>query len=302
MNLTNQHLVNPKSVMVYSDSNASDYFVVRSSKRLGLNAHREILNKKRKMKVFVFGSVSFKMIRCPRGFFTIGSDYADDKNPKRNEIIKKPFWLSETEVSQELYKSVIGTNPSSHQGGVNSNQRPVEKVTWFDAISFCNELSKIACLQPYYNITEERKESVKKNKLIIYAKVTTNLNANGFRLPLEKEWEYASKSGSNNLYSGCNESEKLNDFAWGVENSGGVTQPIKTRKPNAWGFYDMTGNVYEWCEDFVEDYEGSPSHALRGGDYDLDLVKYGRNSMCDYGENALASDTVGFRIASNFTA
>ncbi len=192
-------------------------------------------------------SVKFNMVYCNVGEFMMGGD-----SPKQTKI-DQSFLLGETEVTQELFQLVMGYNPSDfktkHKKNLNA-QHPVEKIKWYTAIVFCNKLSEIYGLKPYYNV-DVLKRNTSGLKEIVDAKVEI-LGGNGYRLPLEKEWEYAAKAGTNNRYAGTNDQGKIGEFAWvGAYDDSGSTHPVATKKPNEWGFYDMSGNVFEWCWDTI---------------------------------------------------
>jgi formylglycine-generating enzyme required for sulfatase activity len=137
--------------------------------------------------------------------------------------LTKPFHLGVYQVTQEQYQKVMGTNPSRRKGARN----PVGRVSWEDAVEFCTKLSEMP---------EEKKAG------------------RVYRLPTEAEWEYACRAGTTTKYCfGDNESQ-LGEYAWFGENSGGKTHPVGEKKPNAWGLYDMHGNVWEWCEYWYRDY------------------------------------------------
>ena len=204
------------------------------------------------------------------------------------------FLLGETEVTQELYELVMGYNPSYFKAHKDSSQRPVELVTWYDAILFCNKLSLLTNKSPYYEIkgieyADKTQTNIKK------ANVEINEGANGFRLPLSEEWKYAAKAGTNNLYAGTNDDSRLEEYAWFSENSHRQTHPVATKKPNEWGFYDMIGNVSEWCGDKYNN--NSVSRDVRGGDSVSDalFLRYA-------GRSTYSPDTrggyLGFRVSA----
>jgi formylglycine-generating enzyme required for sulfatase activity len=152
----------------------------------------------------------------------------------------------------------------------NAPKHPVEQLSWYDAIEFCNQLSELQGLDKCYRITNISTKDTDGNEMnrIMYANVDWNTNANGYRLPIEKEWEYAAKAGTNNRYAGTDDENKLGEYAWYYNNSialGVPTHPVATKKPNEWGFYDMTGNVYEWCWD---KYDPIGYRAFRGGSFE----------------------------------
>jgi formylglycine-generating enzyme len=161
----------------------------------------------------------------------------------------KPFMIMETQVTQALYRAVIGENPS----GFNGDQLPMETVSWEDGIAFCNALSKKLELTPAYKGTDNNCELIEE--------------ANGFRLPFEAEWEFAAKGGQNFKYAG---SDNIDEVAWyTVTSNMEGTRPVGTKKANGYGLYDMSGNVSEWCADDSfnpgQHCPGASKRALRGG-------------------------------------
>ena len=206
------------------------------------------------------------------------------------KIPNTKFTMLKTEVTQSLYQDVMGENPSRIIG----ENYPVECVSWYDAIYFCNKLSLLCGLTPVYSVngntnpdkwgyTPHEGES-------IYGKISQNLSANGFRLPTVEEWQYAARGGQNYTYSGSN---YLDEVGWYDSNSGGRTHPVAQKKANGYGLYDMSGNVDEWCWDVHPSYGSNRYHC--GGSY------YDYDRHCEvgsrYNNNAkLQDDTLGFRI------
>lgn len=185
----------------------------------------------------------------------------------------KKFSILATEVTQELYKSVMGENPSKFNGEKNL---PVEKVSWYDAVEFCNKLSKEVELEPAYSING--------------SSVEWNRNANGYRLPTMEEWQYAAKGGQEFNYSG---SGNLGEVGWYSENSGEKTHPVAQKNPNGYGLYDMSGNVWEWCWDSYP--SSSEARYDCGGSWDnyADLCEVDHKHW-NYANNT--DNFLGFRI------
>jgi len=160
------------------------------------------------------------------------------------------FEISKYQVTQALYQSVMGYNPSHFKG----SRLPVESVTWYDAVEFCNKLSEREGHQPVYSISGR---TPAEGYPITSAAVTWDRYNNnyGYRLPTEAEWEYAAKGGNtasgNYTYSG---SDDINSVAWYYGNSGGAAHDVGTKAPNGLGLYDMSGNVWEWCWDWYGNY------------------------------------------------
>lgn len=160
------------------------------------------------------------------GTFTMGSPITEADRwfdeVQHLVTLTRGFWLSDHEVTQGEFESVMGINPSSHQGDPN---RPVETIAWKTAVQYCQKLT-------------ERDRAV--------GRITSQ---QAYRLPTEAEWEYAARAGSTGAYYG-----NLYEIAWYQGNSGMVSHPVKQKSPNAWGLYDMIGNVVEWCSDRWDEY------------------------------------------------
>ena len=197
------------------------------------------------MRSFEVNSVTFNMILVKNGFF-----YKGAKTSLLNTtpvILTKDYFIGETEVTQELWEAVMNENPSFHQG---NKLLPVENITWNDCQTFLEKLNQ--------------------------------LTGKNFRLPTECEWEYAARGGNPvepYFYSG---SDNLDEVAWYKDNSGGESHAVALKKSNQLGVFDMTGNVFEWCQDmqktgfFEHDTlvdpiceQGNGKHILKGGGFSL---------------------------------
>jgi len=217
--------------------------------------------------------------------------------PLRDSITVSSFYMWKYEITQKEYKELMGikNNPSRFLG----NKKPVEQVTWYEAIEFCNKLSSKERLTPAYTISGEG--------------VTWNRSANGYRLPTEAEWEYACRAGTRTEFNtGADITLKqANFYNRDLNRSVQGTKPVGSYKPNAWGLYDMHGNVDEWCWDWYDDNLPSGQQTdpigpitgsrrvIRGGSYnsndERDLFSDTRKSTVP---NYRLSN-IGFRVVRN---
>ncbi|MBM4292155.1 MAG: formylglycine-generating enzyme family protein, partial [Deltaproteobacteria bacterium] len=169
------------------------------------------------------------MSYCPPGEFWMGSQdgVGDDRERPRHRVkLSRGFWMGQTQVTQALWEKVMGSNPSHFKGAT----LPVEQISWFDAVRFCNALSGLENLQPVYGIGTGDQPTV-----------SLDSTASGYRLPTEAQWEYAAKAGTELKFAG---SDTLDAVAWHTGNAGGKTHPVGEKTANAWGLHDMSGNVW----------------------------------------------------------
>ena len=214
------------------------------------------------------------------------------------------FSILATEVTQELYESVMGENPSEFKGEKNL---PVECVGWIDAVSFCNKLSEKEGLKPCYSYKESTNAAQwdldsdwSENKWKKFNKnFVCDTTANGYRLPTVAEWQLAAMGGQ--VFK-CSGSDNLDEVGWYNENSEEKTHPVAQKAPNGYGLYDMSGNVWEWCGDLDEYLWVSGSNSERyycGGGW------YNYARFCGVGYRSWGdADTynnLGFRIVRSLS-
>ena len=211
------------------------------------------------------------MVRIPQGSINL----RDDRKKTSWSVEVQSFEISKYQVTQALYEQVIAHNPS----GFVAPENPVDTVSWFDAIVFCNALSADHGLAPYYDIHSDGKT------------VTLNQSATGFRLPTDAEWEYACRGGSQEARYG-----ELADIAWYQENSSNTTHNVGLKQANDFGLYDMLGNLWEWCWDLYDSKDYGNYRIFRGGGWADEprscLASNRRRSHPTY-----KIDDLGFRIA-----
>ncbi|MDR1241174.1 MAG: formylglycine-generating enzyme family protein [Deltaproteobacteria bacterium] len=225
-------------------------------------------------------SIGMEFVLIPAGSFMMGTDKnvedaADNETPQHRVYISKPFYLGKHEVTQAQWETIMGDNPSRFQGRSN----PVEQVSWDDAQEFVRRLN-------------QREGHAR------------------FRLPTEAEWEYAARAETTTAYSFGDGTDNLGRYAWYGDNSSGKPHPVGQKEPNAWGLYDIHGNVWEWVQDrFGERYyaispasdpggpsDGPPLHVFRGGSWH-NPAKFCRSADRNYYTPYFRSELLGFRLA-----
>ena len=238
----------------------------------------------------------------------LGTVSSSNTTPVHMVTLTDGFLMGKYEVTQEQYQKVMGTNPSNFSG----NNLPVEKVSWYDALVFCNKLSIAEGLSPAYRVDyktdPEEWGPVPTTSNTLWNAATIVSYANGYRLPTEAQWEYAAKGGNTGekfTYAG---SDTVDDVAWYTDNSDDTTHAVGTKAPNGLGLYDMSGNVYEWCWDWTANYtsgaQTDPTGAdsgryrvIRGGSYYGSAPYYIRSHYrYSYDPHLRDNEELGFRV------
>jgi len=215
----------------------------------------------------------------PPGTFLMGSPDSDVSNPTAfaNETpahhvtISQPFYLGQYQVTQAQWKALMGNNPSQF---TSNPDRPVDSVSWDDVQMFIKQLN-------------EREGLL-------------------YRLPTEAEWEYAARAGTTTAYCFGDDRRRLGEYAWYKENAGAQTHPVGTQQPNAWGLYDMHGNVWEWVQDWYGDYAPEPVtdpqgptsgsfRVFRGGSWNL-VAWCCRSAFRHFDARGIRYGDLGFRL------
>ena len=234
-----------------------------------------------------------EMVRIDGGTFIMGSPSNEQGRTSsegpQHQVTVSSFFIAKFPVTQSEYQEIMGRNPSHYIGPM----LPVEQVNWFDAVEYCNRRSVKEGLTPVYTVNGNN--------------VTWNNEADGYRLPTEAEWEYACRAGTQTpFYNGTS----ANEAGWHTGNSGNRTHPVGEKQSNAWGLYDMHGNILEWCWDWLGDYTSEAninptgpasgiSRIYRGGCWSFQANQ--TRSAYRFGNNPnMRSFLIGFRVARSW--
>ena len=264
-----------------------------------------------------------RFVLIPAGSFQMGSNEGyDDNKPVHKVTIAKPFYMGKYEVTQaeyELYCSYGSKSPSSDYG--DGDNYPAYYVSWYDALVYCNKRSKAEGLTPCYSIDDstnpeewgEIPTAWDDPLCETWDAVECDWNADGYRLPTEAEWEYAARAGDDTVdaltYSGTSDVNKLGDYAWYWYSANYNTHEVGTKLPNAFGLYDMSGNVWEWCwnwdtNSYDTEAEGGSDptgtsagsgRVYRGGSWGSNSG-YCAVSYRSYNSPSIRYDFLGFRV------
>jgi formylglycine-generating enzyme required for sulfatase activity len=263
-------------------------------------------------------TIPANFVRIEGGTFTMGSPSNEPERSSvespQHQVTVRAFYMGKYQVTQAEYEAVMRTNPSNLKGA----NLPVENVSWYDAIEYCNLLSQWEGLRPVYTIDKGRSDPNNTNSDDnVRWLVTWNQNANGYRLPTEAEWEYACRAGTTTPFNTGNNITTSNanyngNYPYNNNSKGTYrerTTTVGSFAPNPWGLYDMHGNVWEWCWDWYGSYSSGAqtdprgavsgdSRVIRGGSWYFPAWNV-RSAARDFFTPSYRGNVIGFRLVRN---
>jgi formylglycine-generating enzyme required for sulfatase activity len=217
--------------------------------------------------------VDYPMVKIPGGEIEL----RDDRTKRKWKVEIKPFLLAQYPVTMDLYFAITQKSAVS----IIRDQRPAVNISWNDAVSFCNLLSQKNGLKEYYTKSNDGED------------ISCDCESDGYRLPSEAEWQFACKAGTTGYTYGV-----IDKIAWYNENSGGIVHDVGKKEANAWGLYDMLGNVWEWCWDLYDEKVYGSYRIFRGGSWAEEAR--GCGATCRRRSHpTLSIDDLGFRLAQS---
>ena len=265
---------------------------------------------------FKLNNIKFNMIACPISRVRYEDSIARPHKKKEND---REYLIGETEVTQGLFLSVMGYNPSIFNSGFSGKNKegiyynieysrednllmPVHNINVYEALFFCNKLSSELGFLPYYDIIIHD-YFVGYDKLTRVKTATVHLNGgDGFRLPTDLEWHLAAEAGTDNVVSGFDikNDEEAKNSAWLRYNSNGASHKVAQKKPNEWGIYDMTGNLFEMCQDASSTSDGFEP-LLKSSSFITQDLKNQKNNHFQPTKPEDVSNRIGFRLAKYYS-
>jgi formylglycine-generating enzyme required for sulfatase activity len=232
------------------------------------------------------------MVPIPAGSFYNGT----------TTVTLSAFHMSAYNITQSQYQAVTGVNPSFFSGNSDAATCPVEQVTWYDAVEFCNRLSTAAGLTPVYTITGRTPSA---GYPITNATVSAIWENSGYRLPSEAQWEYACRAGTTTTYFWSDTDAAAENYAWYFPNSGSKTHGVGQKWANPWGLFDIVGNVWQWCWAWYDNYPTNPTGptlgttlVIRGGGWGNSSTFLTSAYRLNYYDPGQRYRNIGFRVCS----